>query len=226
MALDRGGEERFEVGGPLARLRPPEVERGPHRALPGAPQAVGVAAAGRALAEAEVAGQGVELVREGHGREDARPTVVAGECTRGLGLRLDRDRVVVPAHRGRHLARRALAREVDPAHDALQLRELADHQGHEVRLGEAGRVPGRRERVPRQEAQPSHGLDQPLHPRRLLAVAAETLVEGHPGQGGDAVGEGALAVLGQEEGGVPQARHDDALHSPHHLGRGGRRRRS
>ena len=77
------------------------------------------------------------------------------------------------------------------------------------------------ERVPREEAQPAHGLDQRLHPRRLVAVAAEPLVEGHAGQGRDAVGERALAVLGQEEGGVPQSRHDDALHPPHHLGRGG-----
>ncbi len=55
VALDRGRQERLQVGGSLARLRPPEVEDGADCALPGPPQAVGVAAAGRALAEAEVA---------------------------------------------------------------------------------------------------------------------------------------------------------------------------
>ena len=59
------------------------------------------------------------------------------------------------------------------------------------------------------------------HPRRLVAVAAEALVEGDPGQVVDPVGERALAVLGQEERGVAQARHDDALHPAHDLAGGG-----
>ena len=151
LAVHGRGEERLQVGGALARLRPPEVERRAHRTLPGAPQAVGVAAAGGALAEAEVTGEGVDLVGEGDGGEDARLPIGAGEGSGGLRLGLDRDRMVVPAHRGGHLLRRALAREVDPAHHPLKLRELADHESDEVRLREPRRLPRRRQRVTAEE---------------------------------------------------------------------------
>jgi len=220
VALDRGPHELVQVGGLLARLRAPEVEHGAHRALPGPPQAVGVAAAGRALAEAEVAGQRVELVGEGYRREDPRLPVGAGEGGRGLGLGLDGDRVVVPAHGRGDLVRRALPRQVDPAHDALQLGELTNHEGDEVGLGEPRRPRRLGERVAREDTLPSHRLDQLRHAGGLVAVGAEALLEGHPGQILDAVRERALAVLGQEERGVAQPRHHHPPHAPHDLGPG------
>ena len=105
---------------------------------------------------------------------------------------------------------------VMPAHDALELRELADHAGDQIGLGQQpcpGRELGRGL---------GHALRDParqlLEARRLGAERAEARVEHDPIELRDPAGERPLAVLVPEELRVPQARAQHALvacdHSP------------
>ena len=58
-------------------------------------------------------------------------------------------------------------------------------------------------------------VDEPRHAFGLLAIGAERLVEGDPGEVVDPIGQAALAVLLVEEGAVAQSGHHHALHAAH-----------
>ena len=217
--MQRGGHQAAQAGCGGARRSEPEVQERAHHALPRAPQAVGIAAARGREAQAEVAGQGVELVRHGHGREHAARGI-GGERLRGRGIFFDRDRPVVPAHGIRHHRGGALPLEVERAHDALQLGELAHHQRGQVGLGQARRRRRRAALALVAERGRERILDQRDHAVGLLAVAAQLAMEGDAGEVLQAVHQRPLEVLGQEERGVAQPRHHHALHAAHDLARG------
>ncbi len=108
-----------------------------------------------------------------------------------------------------HRCRLALYCRVMPAHDALQLRELAHHAGDEIGLGQQcgpfGQHAVRAGNMGHERAGQRH---QPLDP---LALRAELGVEHHACKTRQPAFQGALAVLVPEELGVPEARAQDAL---------------
>src|SRR5690606_28730627 len=134
-ALPGAGPGQVFAGdeGPVLQLQPQLVlQHQPDHTQSGAAQGEGVLGAGRLLVDGEEADEGVELVgqRDGDGQGGGgdgvqgplRLVVVADGVGDGVGV--------------------AGGADVITAHDALQLRELADHAGGEVGLGEAGRVFG------------------------------------------------------------------------------------
>ncbi|MDE1712489.1 hypothetical protein PWG14_07170, partial (plasmid) [Chromobacterium amazonense] len=88
-------------------------------------------------------------------------------------------RVVMPLDGGRHLGVFAVVLGVVHAHDALQLRELADHVGHQVGLGQVGRARGQRG-VGAQLA--GDGAGNALQPLHALQLGADLVVVHHIGQ--------------------------------------------
>ena len=147
-------------------------------ALRRAAQAVRIARPGRPLAGGEHADDGVELVGQRHRRPGDRRLAELLARRRRVGF--DADRQVVEVDRLPHLLGQPVLARVDAAHRALQLGELAHHVGGEVGLAQPA---GRR----------AHGSAAPgasntsaaiqraswLDALRLLAVAAELLVEQH-----------------------------------------------
>ena len=103
----------------------------------------------------------------------------------------------------------AFVQRVDAAHGTLQLRELADHAGGEVRLAQLGRL---RElagiAAARRSVQPEGKLAQALDP---LELGAQPLEKGAPAQLLQPRAERDLAVLVEEELAVGKARAQDAL---------------
>ena len=98
----------------------------------GAPEAVGVAGAGRPLAEREGHSQAVDLV-------------CGGEHAAGLGLReraAGRTGKVLLVHRGADRLREACEPRILGADVPLEIGELADELGSLVGLGEPGRLAG------------------------------------------------------------------------------------
>ncbi len=111
-----------------------------------------------------------------------------------------------------HLLRQPFDARVDAAHQALQLGELADHVGRQVRLGEPrgfrrrlrhGRI--RAERLARDP------LRERLDPLRLFLVGPELLVEQQRAEPVDPRLERRLAVGLPEESRVAQTRGHHAL---------------
>jgi hypothetical protein len=93
----------------------------------GTAQAVGIAVAGGALADAEDADQQVEFVGQRDGAPGRRRRQrVTGEAGSVLLLERDGDRL------GQAVVERVVA-----AHGPLQFRELTDHVGQQVALGQA-----------------------------------------------------------------------------------------
>ncbi len=163
-----------------------------------APQSEGILVAGRNLADAEEAGEDLDLFGKRNGLRDAifgKP--VAGET-----------RPIVLLDRGRDVRRLAVVLRVIAPHEALQLGEFTDHVGDEIGLGEHRRAIGllwigadvRRDR----RGDHAHAV----HPLRLRA---ELVVIDDGPEPFDAVGEADLAVLVEEEAGVGQARAQHAL---------------
>ena len=146
-------------------------------------------------AEAEVAGQGVELV--GQGDDDAGRRlrqVVAG--TPGQVVLVDGrgHRRVLPLQSG-----------VLPTHDALQLREFVDHGRGQVSLAQVRR-PLRVRRIDGVEPdEPGNLLHQALDPLHLLVECAELLLEHDVLQLLVAGPQPDPAVLVEEETGIGQA---------------------
>ena len=126
--------------------------------------------------------------------------------------------MIVPAHGPGHaLPLAALHGEIDAAHDALQLRKLADHERREVGLGQPRRLPRHVVLGPGQESQVgAHRVDETRQPGHLVGVGAEALVERDAGQVGYALGQRPLAVFAVEERRVAQAGDHHPLHAPHH----------
>ena len=103
----------------------------------------------------------------------------------------------------------AIMAGVIAAHDALQLRELADHAGDEVGLGKLRRAVrdfgigagDQRRQIGRQLA----------HPANLVGQRAQLRMEGDVGQRRQAGGQRVLAVLVPEEFGIRQPGAQHAL---------------
>jgi hypothetical protein len=85
---------------------------------------------------------------------------------------------------------------VEPPHVALQLGELADHQGQEVGLGQGARLE-RHERVRAEQAR--QGLRQGADALLLVGHGAQALHPAHLHQALAVLGQGRLAVFSVEE---------------------------
>ena len=92
---------------------------------------------------------------------------------------------------------------VDPAHDALQVRELLDDVGDEVRLREKRRGPHLLHEI-RAADLAGDRLGELLDPRSLLPVVAELLLERQARELGQPRLERLLRVLIEEEPGVSE----------------------
>ena len=162
----------------------------------GAAQSERVLVAGRHLADAEHAGERLELVGERDRlRDAARGQRVAGEA-----------RPVVLLDRVGDRRRLAVVLRVVASHHALQLGELADHVGDEIGLREQRRAVGGggvgaelRGDLPREEAEPVDAI----------RLRAELVVVDDAAQPVDARGERLPAILVEEElrVGEPRAQH-------------------
>ena len=110
-----------------------------------------------------------------------------------------------------HGLRLAFLARVDPAHRPLQLRELEDHVGGEIRLRQARGGRGMLGGIGPLE----HALGNPscelLDALRLVAIASELLVERQRVQALEPRLQGHLPVGVPEELRVPQPADDDAL---------------
>ena len=118
--VERGADQFAQVE------RDAGLDQDPQHAERGAAQAIRVLGAGRLLADREDADQRVELVADGEREAGAgRRQGVAGEA----------GQVLLGDARWRP-PRLAVVEGVVAAHDALQFRELPDHGGQQVALGE------------------------------------------------------------------------------------------
>ncbi len=162
-----------------------------------APQAEGVLVAGGFLADGKAADQGVQPIGNAHQRADERLRQVAAGAHR---------QVVLLDGPGHPLVLAVVA-GVDPAHDALQRRELTDHGGEQVGLGQLRRPPDHPPPVPGRCVRPGRrpgrrgGCSWPMVPSRFWKTI--------PLQFRAAVGQGPFAVLVEEEQAVlePRAQH-------------------
>ena len=118
------------------------------------------------------------------------------------------------ADRRGHFLGLAVGARVVAAHDPLEIRELAHHVGEEIALAELGgaqqRFDGAADGLGDRSAERAHAA-------RLVAERAELRLEGHRIERRRARGEGLLAVLFPEEGGIGEARPHDALVALAHL---------
>ena len=171
------------------------LDEDPERPEGVSPERERIAVPGRAGADAEDAGKGVEPFREGEGPPG-----------RGCGDRVPREaRQVRLLDRVRDLVRLPARPCVARAHVPLEVRELADHGGDEVALVELGRAhrggglvrvePGRARDVP----------GEGHHPVGLRGHRAEPLLEHDPVERGPEGGQGPLAVGAHEKLGVLEA---------------------
>ena len=101
------------------------------------------------------------------------------------------------------------------SHDSLELGELEDHVGDEVRLAQRGRAVDRVDVGPdRRRDEPGVGADT----GHLGADAAELGLEHHAVEGRHASVGGLLLVLGEEEPGIGQPGSEHALiAAPHDI---------
>ena len=163
-----------------------------------------VLVAGRLLADREHAGQRVQLLGDGeHLAETARRDGIAGET-----------RLVELVERIRDFGRFTLCCRVVATHDALQLREFADHARHQVALRELGGL----RRLRRIDAEAVHRAQAFGDHARQFADAAdlvpdrtEFLLVGDLLQRVLLRGERRLQVVIEEELGVGEARTDHAF---------------
>ena len=152
------------------------------------------------VANAEHAHQGFELVGQGHSHagQPARQRI-AGKT----GL------VMVFNGIGHGFAQ-AIVERVVASHDALQLRELPHHVGHEIGLGQLGRLVGLgHQRLVAQTSRDGAG-DAP-HALHALALGAQLVVIHHLRQSVHPRSQRLLTVLVEKELGVGQARTHHAL---------------
>ena len=96
------------------------------------------------------------------------------------------------------------------AHDALQFRELADHVGQQVGLGQHGSLFGVLHQLPAAELF-GDGAGDGGNALHALALGAQLVVIDNLGQADDAAFQRLLAILVEEELGIGQARAHDAL---------------
>ena len=117
-----------------ARQRQPHpiLDHQPDHAQSRAAQRIGVLAAGRLLVDRPEADEGVELVGERHSDRDR----IGRDAVGGA------ERLVVFLDRGGDRGVLALQFRVFAAHQPLQFRELADHLGRQIGLGEFCRTFG------------------------------------------------------------------------------------
>ncbi len=158
-----------------------------------------VLVAGRLRADAEHAGERLELVGE---RDRLRH--------RTLRQRVAREaRPVVLLDRRRDRRRLAVVLRVVAAHQALQLGKFADHVGGEIGLGE---LRGARALAadPRRSS-PASSPRQPREPRDAIELRSELVVIDDRGEARHARLEPHLAVLVEEEPGIGEPRPQHPL---------------
>ena len=114
-----------------------------------------------------------------------------------------------------HLGRQAVVERVVAPHDALQLGKLADHVGHQIGLGELGRLVNLRRQRSAAELL-ADGLGNRAHACHALALRTELVVINHFVQAGHARGQRLFAVLVEEKFSVGQARAHHALIAANH----------
>ena len=176
-----------------------------HHAQRMAAQRKRVLVAGRQVADAEHADQGFELIGQRHRQPDrAARQFVAGKA-----------RFVMVFNRVGNLGCQAVVERVVTAHDALQLRELAHHVGHQIGLGELGRLVSLRRQRSAAELL-ADGLGNRPHTRHALALRAELVVINHFVQACYTRGQCLFAVLVVEEFSVRQARTHHTLVATNH----------
>ena len=182
------------------------LDQDPEHAERGAAKAIGVLGAGRFLADREDADQRVQLVGDGEREPGARRREQVTRETRQVLL----------GQGGRHLVGFAVVQGVVAPHDALQLRELADHRGQQVALGQLRR-PLRVGGISAGRAGNLHG--ERRDPRGLVGERAELRLEGDGGQRPPARFERRLAICRVEKGRIGQPRPHDPLVAGAHLRR-------
>ena len=176
-----------------------------HHAKRMAAQRKRILVAGRQVADAEHADQGFELIGQRHRQPDrAARQFITGKA-----------RFVMVFNRVGHLGRQAVVERVVAPHDALQLGELADHVGHQIGLGELGRLVSLRRQRSAAELL-ADGLGNRAHACHALALRAELVVINHFVQAGHARGQRFFAVLVEEKFSVGQARAHHALVATNH----------
>ena len=129
----------------------------------------------------------------------------------GRGRVAHASRQVVLADHSRDLGARTLSERVGSTHLAFELGELADHQRHEIALGEVRAAPATMHRVgsgSRSNAPSSRSSVSSLRP---CADGAEALLEDDAVEVGPAFGERQLQILVVKEARVGQTRAHHAI---------------
>ena len=167
-----------------------------------------VLVASRQIADAEHAHQRFQLVgqRHHHTHRVARQRVTG------------KARLVVVFNRVGHGFGQAIVERVVAAHDALQLRELAHHVGHQIGLGQLRGLVGLRHQCCVAQLR-GNRLGNRAHALHTFALRAQLVVVDHLAQTFDARSQRLLAVLVKEELGIGQARAHHALVAADHQAR-------
>ena len=170
-----------------------------------APQRKRVLVAGRQVADAEHADQGLELVGQRHGQADrAARQFVAGKTW-----------FVVVFNRVSDLGRQTIVERVVAAHDALQLGKFPDHVGHQIGLGQQRCLVGLgRQRVAAELL--ANGPGNGAHTGHALALRAKLVVIDHLVEACHARSQRFFAILVKEKLGIGQARTHHALVAADH----------